>query len=482
MKSLHAAAIQFEVTPDRDELTDVRHGGRASEIAGGLKTTVFLFDDVGTGRLCLVTTHFGASIPVNLSKFVRADLAGMLGIEPSRVLIFTSHNHTSAALAGNGVLAYNAYQTPAPAVELLPVGEEWMRQLREAVRDLPGKLVPVSVWWTVAHEPRITYNRKGRHADGTTYLMREEDREKLGDDFRGDTDADASLLVFRDESGANVAALLQFTGHPVTAFHPENTVVFGEWPQVACDIVGAELGAPVGFLQGCAGDVNSKEMFTGGVSRSREFGAMLGQSCVDALATLRKSERDGMDVETRIVGVPLGPLPAVAELEAELAEIEDFIRRAEAGDQDTLHCVGQNFATGLSPAFRAWLANQIRPWNEWALAQWKAGTASAVAAEQPLEIAAVRLGDAGIVGMPCEPFQNIGRLVRARTTLPLAIPCGYMNTNHGYFPDSENVGDNEYMSAHHRYTKFRAPFRRPAGDVLADAGAELLNRFAGAPL
>jgi hypothetical protein len=80
--------------------------------------------------------------------------------------------------------------------------------------------------------------------------------------------------------------------------------------------------------------------------------------------------------------------------------------------------------------------------------------------------------------MPCEPFQNIGRRVRARTTLPLAIPCGYMNTNHGYFPDSENVGGNEYMSAHHRYTKFRAPFRRPAGDVLADAGAALLNHFA----
>jgi hypothetical protein len=475
MKSLHAAAIQFEVMPDRDGLTDVRHGGRATEIAGGLKTTVFLFDD-SSGRLCLVTTHFGASIPVNLGSFVRADLAGMLGVEVSRVLIFTSHNHTSTALAGNGVLAYNAYQTPAPPVELLPVGEEWLRHLRAAVRELPRKLVPVSVWWTVGHEPRITYYRKGRRADGTTYLMREEDREKLGGDFRGDTDADAPLLVFRDESGANVAALLQFTGHPVTAFHPENTVVFGEWPQVACDILGEALGAPVGFLQGCAGDVSSKEMFTGGVSRSREFGAMLGQSCLEALASLRKSERTGMDVATRIVGVPLGPLPPVAVLESELAEIEDFIRRAEAGDEDTLLCAGQNFATGLSPAFRGWLASQIRPWNEWALAQWKSG--ADVATEQSLAIAAFRLGDAGIVGMPCEPFQNIGRLVRGRTTLPLAIPCGYMNTNHGYFPDSENVGGNEYMSAHHRYTKFRAPFRRPAGDVLAFAGVDMLNGFA----
>jgi hypothetical protein len=34
------------------------------------------------------------------------------------------------------------------------------------------------------------------------------------------------------------------------------------------------------------------------------------------------------------------------------------------------------------------------------------------------------------------------------------------------------------MSAHHRYTKFRPPFKKPAGDVLADKGIEVLNRFA----
>jgi hypothetical protein len=477
MTTLRAAALQFEITPELDGLTDVRHGGRATEIASGLKTTVFLFEDDGR-RLCLVTTHFGVSIPLNLGVFVREELAGMLGIEPEQVHVFTSHNHTSAVLAANAVYAYHAYEKPAPPVELLSIGGEWMGRLRDAARELPGRLVPVSVWWTVARESRITYNRKGRREDGSTYFIREEDRRKLGPDFQGDVDADAPLVVFRDESGANVAALLQFTGHPVTAFHPENTVVFGEWPQVACDILGEALSAPVGFLQGCAGDVNSKEMFTGGVARSREFGEMLGQSCLAALPQLRRSERDGMNVRTQIVGVPLGPLPPPAELEAELAEIDDFIRRAEAGDEDTMHCAGLNFATGLSPAFRAWLVKQIRPWTEWALAQSRSG--AAVASEQPLEIAAIRLGDAGIVGMPCEPFQNIGRLVRARAGLPLAIPCGYMNANHGYFPDSKNVGDKEYMSSNHRYSRYRAPFCRPAGDVLALAGAEMLNQFARA--
>lgn len=471
---LQVAAAQFETRPEADGVTDVRHGGRATEIASGLQTTVFLFAD-GGDPLCLVTTHFGPSFPVNLSLFVRARVAEEVGIDISRVLLFTSHNHTSVALAENGVLAYNAYAKPAPPIKLLPTGARWLQQLCEAARPLSKKLQTASVWWCVGRESRITYNRKGRHADGMTYLMREEDRKILGVDFQGDVDTDVPIMVFRNEAGDNVAALVQFTGHPVTAFHPEKTVVFGEWPQIACEIVGAELDAPTGFLQGCAADVNSKEMFDGGVQRSREFGEMLAASCLEALATLQESQREGLDVELRAVSVPLGSLPAVDVLRSELQQIESFIRRAELGDEDTMRCVGQNFARGLSPAYRGWLASQIRPWNQWALSKHETGERAA--SEQLLEIAAIRIGDVGIVGLPCEPFQNIGRQIRSASELALTIACGYMNVNHGYFPDSENVGDNEYMSAHYRYTKFRAPFRKPAGDVLALAGSEILNQF-----
>lgn len=475
MSSLKVAAREFEITPAVDGVTDVRHGGKAAEVAGGLKTTVFLFQD-GEELLCLVTTHFGPSFPVNFSDFVRAELASELGIPVSRVLLFTSHNHTSSALAANGVLTYNAYEHPAPEVELLPVGVEWLGELRSALCSLPAKLESVTVWHACGKEDRITYNRKGHHPDGTTYLMREEDRRKLGDDFQGDIDTETPLVLFRNQSGKTVAALAQFTGHPVTAFHPENTVIFGEWSQVACDILSSELNAPVGFLQGCAGDINSKEMFTGGVKRSQQFGEMLGASYLAALPTARPSATNGFDASVFPVAVPLSELPPVAELESELEEIEDFISRAESGDEDTMLCVGQNFSTGLSPAYRGWLASLIRPWNEWALAKHASG--ETVAPFQEFEIAVLRFGDVGIVGLPCEPFQNIGRHIRSGSAFPLTIPCGYMNLNHGYVPDSENVGDNEYMSSHHRYTKFRAPFQRPAGDALAEAGIGKLNEFA----
>ena len=43
--------------------------------------------------------------------------------------------------------------------------------------------------------------------------------------------------------------------------------------------------------------------------------------------------------------------------------------------------------------------------------------------------------------------------------------------------DSANTGDREYMSAFYRYTKFRPPFAKPAGDVLADEAGKILDSF-----
>jgi hypothetical protein len=482
---LRAAALEFGVTPESGGPTAGKTGAVVQRVAGPLKTTVTLLED-GALRLCLVTTHLNSPKAANVSALFRRAIADDLKLPVANVVLFVSHNHTDLKVSSNHLEAYETYRIPPaeglPEAKLLPVGRELLAQLRSHAKRLPALLQPVTVWWAEGSEGRISYNRKGRRADGSTYLMREEDRDLMGVDFNGDIDRQAPIVVLKNARGEPVAALTQFTSHPCTCYHPEKPVVFGDWPQVACDVVAKHLSPSkplaVSFLQGCAGEVNSKGMFRGDVALSEKYGRMLGESYIKALGQLKQSRRDGLNYAAETARIPLGPLPSEKVLKAEIAEMEDFIRRAAAGDPNTLACVGLNFPTELTPAYRGKLIEAVLPWSRWALELRQSGKADTVPKHLEVEIQIIRLGDVGIVGLPFEPFQGIGRQIRSRSPLPLAIPCGYVNVSHGYLTDGPNTGDREYMSAHYRYTKFRPPFKKPAGDVLADKGIEILNRFA----
>jgi hypothetical protein len=481
---LRAAAVEFAVTPAAGGSTVGKTGALVQKVAGPLKSTVTLLED-GDRRLCLVTMHFNSPKAANVSPQFRRAVAEELKLPISHVLLCVSHNHTDLKVAHNQLEAYDALPEPPeglPEPKLTPVGTELLERLSSAARRLPAMLEPVTVWWAEGSEGRITYNRKGRRADGSTFLMREEDRDLLGDDFNGDIDRQAPIVVLKNSRGEPVTALVQFTGHPVTAYNPERPIVLGDWPQTACDVVAGRLSTTrpiaVGFLQGCAGDVNSKGMFRGGVELSERYGLMLGETYLKALGSLRRSERDGLDYAVAKVSIPLGPLPSAETLRAEIAEMNDFIRRAAAGDENTLACVGQNFPTELTPAYRGKIVETILPWSQWALGLHEAGRALAVPRQLDAEIQVIRLGDVGIVCMPFEPFQGIGRQIRAGSPFPLTIPCGYANVSYGYLTDGPNTGDREYMSAHYRYSKFRPPYRKPAGDVVAVRALEILHGFA----
>lgn len=484
--ALEAAALEFSIAPGIGGHTSSKVGALVQKVAGPLKTVVTLLKH-GGNRVCLITPHMNSPKGANISPLIRQTAADALKIPLDHVIMIVSHNHTDMNLVSNHIEAYSAISMKLeeiPAPKLLPTGEDFIQQLTATAARLPSLLQPVTVWYAEGTEGRITYNRKGRRADGSSYLMREEDRDLMGVDFNGDIDRQAPIVLLKNVQGEVVTAITQFTGHPCSCFHPEKPIIFGDWPQVACDHVAAHLSPAkpiaVSFLQGCAGDVNSKGMFRGDVDLSKKYGRMLADSYIAALEKLQPSKREGFDYAVEKVRIPLAPLPSEEVLKAEIAEMEDFIKRANAGDENTLLCVGQNFPRELTPAYRGKLIEMVFPWSKWALDLRQSGKADTVAQFLEVEIQVLRLGDVGIVGMPFESFQGIGRQIRAGSPLPLAIPCGYTNLSYGYLTDGPNTNpaDGEYMSGHYRYSKFRPPYAKPAGDVIAVQAVETLKRFA----
>ncbi len=326
------------------------------------------------------------------------------------------------------------------------------------------------VRWGVGQEWRISHNRKGHRADGSTYFMREDDRLALGADFHGDIDADAPVVGFFGLDDDRPRGLLSwFTAHPVTAFDPEHPIVFGEYAQVACDVLSAAHGgAPVGFLQGCAGDVNAKGLLAQkpveqSVADAQRYGTWLGETWCEALAQGREADSDAVGVASEIVTLPFADVPPRDELQAQIDDMLEFIERCEAGEDDTTRtCQGLNFPVKMSPGYRATLVQPLLRWARWAMSLHEQGADVPQGAE--FEVAAVRIGDVGVVGMSCEPFDAIGRHIKVHSDLPLTLPCGYMHdTSLAYVPNAGNNGDREYMSdvlsLHHHTAAVRAARR-----------------------
>jgi len=474
---IQAAQIEIATTPKIGDPTSGRTGAAIQKILGPLKTVVTLLrdDDLAT---CLVTTAL-SPLAVATSSLVRSTVAETLGLPAEHVLVFSSHNHCTAWLAKSDHGSYVEAADGQRTAKLLPFGKTFVRQLCQACRRLPSLMTPVTVHWAVGQERRITYNRKGRRADGSSYFMREEDRLVVARDYTGDIDPDATVVCFQDPDGRPAGFLTHFTGHPVTAYHPERPIAFGEWPQVACDHLGSRYGGvPAGFMQGCAGDTNSKHFLSGDVQKAERLGRYLGQTFVKAARHLTPSRRDDLGLTHEEVHVPFARLPSPRTLERDLREIEDFVARAENGDEDTLRCVGLNFPQVLSPTYRGKLVEPARAWTQWALRMHESNKAKSLPTHLPMEVPVLRIGDVGIVALPCEPFLGVGRQIKAGSPLPVAIPCGYANTSYGYVTDAPNTGDCDYMSGFYRYTVYWPPYRKPAGDVLARAGVRMLKQLA----
>lgn len=474
---LRVSAATFAVQPKVGSEGVSQTSQKIQEVVGDLKSTLVLFE-YGDTRLCFLTSSFGVQTKT-LNAACRALVAKELGMTPAEVVAASSHNHTIPTLEVRNPEAWGRPGPLPPPGETNELAREFMEGLSQAAAGLKKNLTPVTVEWGVAREERFTYNRRGRRPDGRAYFIREEDRMLLDENYIGTIDPDATVVVLRGADGKAVAALAFYTGHPATGYNPEKMVSYGQWPQVACEKLSAHLGGvPVAFLQGCCGDINSKYMLTGTLEQARQFGEFLGDSFIAATKVLRPSVRTGLEWTRARVVIPQAPLPPLADLEKDLASIDDFIRRGRKGDENTLECVGMNFPKALTPGYRARLVEMVRPWYIWAADKRRTGDADKIEQGLPLEIVVARFGDVGYVGIPFEPFVNIGLRIKRETPLPCVLPSGYTDGSYGYIPDAAATADREYMGGFFRYLPERLPYTGSGGEAVAEVAVPILSRFA----
>ena len=93
-------------------------------------------------------------------------------------------------------------------------------------------------------------------------------------------------------------------------------------------------------------------------------------------------------------------------------------------------------------------------------------------ATYPLEIHGLRIGPLAFIGIPMEPFIELGLEIEARSPSPMTLVSGYTNGYRNYLPT-----ETEWVRG--GYEVDIAPFKPEAARMYVEASINLLDALAG---
>jgi len=209
---------------------------------------------------------------------IRAKASAELGMAPSSVFIAGTHTHS------------------APNARDAKTNAEWVGALVDrAVAAAALAMTRLAPARLRVHrgESRIGINRRERRSDGVVVLGHNPD---------GPADRELIVVAIDGEDGSPVARIANFACHGVV-MGPRNYLVSGDWPGGAAGLLEEELGCPVLFFNGGAGNVNSR---IGPQDRFEPVDELAREFARDVRAALDRSGETCDADDDRVCGAEVG--------------------------------------------------------------------------------------------------------------------------------------------------------------------------------
>ena len=344
---------------------------------------------------------------------IRKQIEAATGIPAGHVMLACTHTHSGPT---TGVLRH-----PGLDPELIHVTE---KKIAGAVAMAHAALSPAAVG-AGKGRARIGINRREKKPDGSI---------ALGKNPGGATDADLGVLRVDGPGNHPFAFIVNHACHPVI-LGGGNYQVSADFPgQAAAFVESVYPGATCLYLNGAGGDINPPRV-GGTFDDARRAGVFLGAAAVHLAESVRVAADASVAARQATVEAPVAPLPSAEEarqlMEQQTRLLDEQLARGE-----------------ISRARHD--------------ADWQRGWARDVMAEygktdrqrtRPLELQAIRIGDALAIGTPGETFVEIGLAIKAASPMPRTFVVGYANGNVGYIPTAKafEEGGYEVESAHKFY-------------------------------
>jgi len=236
-----AAVVKKNITPSDTQYL-LGYGERKSE---GVHDSIFhriVAIDDGTKQFFIISTDICLFSPSEYDK-VAAKLQKQYGIEPVDVWWTVTHTHSAPEVGVPGI--YGTYmgeriKHEIDAAYTALVEQELINGILEARKNLePARL---GVGWGFS---QANINRRALDIDG---------KASLGLNPDGAVDRRIGLLRIDKEDGSPMALISNYPIHG-TVLGPQNLLISGDVAGIVSEYVEQEIGAPVLFINGAAGNL-----------------------------------------------------------------------------------------------------------------------------------------------------------------------------------------------------------------------------------
>jgi len=374
------------------------------------------------------------------------------GVLKDNIFLSATHSHTAGLIAPT-----NFFE--APEAPIFRYAEFVKDRLVDAVKLALADMKPAKMGYIVGYAPeRVAYIRRYKMKDGTTWTCPPINDPNI-DHPIGELDQRVNVLRF-DREGAHSVVLVNYGLHADTV---NGELLSADWPGVMRRTVEKVLdGTKCMFFAGAQGDVGSTNVHPSGgdmndteisfdnemksPGMARFVGRALAGTVLQVYDKAAYVDVDQIGILHHTISVPSNmPSPEQLPLAHKYRELH------EAGRDEEIPYTAMELTTVVAEALR--------------MCSLENGPT-----EFHLGLTGVQIGPVALVGIPGEPFTDIGVGIKETEGWSMILPCALTNGNEGYFPMKSAYDEGGYEAR-------TSPYRSGVAEEIIAGSKVLLGKL-----
>lgn len=372
------------------------------------------------------------------------------GLSKDRIFLTNTHTHT-------GPLFTQTDMFDAPIETIQEYADFVEKKLCHAVKDALADLAPTQMGYAIGYAPeRVAYIRRYRMKDGSTMTCPPIDDPDIVEPI-GTLDQRVNVLRF-DRLGNKPLVLVNYGLHVDTI---GGELLSADWVYWMKKTLNAALdGVDCMFICGAQGDVGStnvhpdsaamndteisfdNEMKSPGMARF--VGRALAGTVLQVYDKVFYRPIDKISMVTKVVPVKLNvPDPEQVPLAKHYKLLHETDRDHE------IPYTAMELTTAVAEALRICKYENSPEYLE-------------------LSMLGLQIGPVALVGIPGEPFTQVGVEIKKNENFELVMPCGLTNGYEGYFPVKEAYDEGGYEAR-------ASCYKSGVAETIVTAAKEMLN-------